>query len=381
MKNINNNTEHKLKQRLVEHEFDFDPQAWKSLNKKLNQHNPRRSPLWVSSLLMLTALVTTLSVAWYVPLEPIQKFFEETFDIQFQEDNIREKTIHIPLRKIEIIEAPQERVFENNNIPTKSNRQQIEESPALPLPKMGPYDLLEMQENEIQKENQSLKPIAGINSYVQDEDDTVTSINLPMKSKIHAGFFGGGSVAVSNSPLIPEGAVSPGIGVFAGYNINDKWGVQAEINFRKGFIQPFTPKEEKDEFLTLPVPVNINSESTALDRVVKNKDVIARNLTVLEFPVLAKYKLNEKHSVMAGVRPSWIYVKDPNSDNSTTDANLKAIYEKWDVGLSVGYEVQLSKRIAVNFRYNQGVSDMFEENDDTYLNNDFQASVRYTLNP
>ena len=155
-------------------------------------------------------------------------------------------------------------------------------------------------------------------------------------------------------PLIPEGAVSPGIGVFAGYNINDKWGVQAEVNFRKGFIQPFTPKADRDEFLNLPIPVS--SESTAYDRVVNNQDVIARSLTVLEFPILAKYKLNEKHSVMAGIRPSWIYVKDPNSDNNSADSSLNAIYEKWDVGMSVGYEVQLSKRVAVNFRYNQGVT-------------------------
>ncbi len=377
MKNINNNAEHKLKQLLVEHEFDYDPQAWKSLNKKLNKNNPRRSPLWVSSLLMLTALVTTLSVAWYVPLEPIQKFFEETFD--FQEENIREKTIHIPLSKIEVIETPIERVFENNIAPTKINRQKVEDSPVLPLPQMGPPDLLEIQEDEIEKENQTIKPIAAMNSYVEDEKNTVTPIDLPMKSKIRAGFFGGGSVAVSNSPLIPEGAVSPGIGVFAGYNINDKWGVQAEVNFRKGFIQPFTPKTERDEFLNLPAPVT--SQSSAYDRVAKHQDVIARNLTILEFPILAKYKLNEKHSLMAGVRPSWIHVKDPNSDNNSADSSLNAIYEKWDVGMSLGYEVQLSKRVAVNFRYNQGVTDLFEENDDTYLNNDFQASVRYSLTP
>lgn len=378
MKNINNSAEHKLKQRVVEHEFDFDPKAWKSLNKKLNKHNPRRSPLWVSSLLMLTALVTTLSVAWYVPLEPIQKFFKETFDLQ--EDNIREKTIHFPIKKIEVIEVLPKEVIENNIAPTKLNKQRIENSPILSPSKMGPHDLLEIQEQEIEKENQTIKPIAGINSYVEGEDDKIASIDLPMKRKIRAGFFGGGSVAVSNSPLIPEGAVSPGVGVFAGYNINDKWSVQAEVNFRKGFVQPFTPKAERDEFVNLPAPGI--SKQTAYDRVSNNQDIIARNLTVLEFPVLAKYKLNEKHSVMAGVRPSWIHVKDPNSDNSNlTDSSQNAIYEKWDVGLSVGYEVQLSKRVAVNFRYNQGVTDLFEENNDTYLNNDFQASVRYTLNP
>ena len=377
MKNINNNAEHKLKDRLVEHEFDFDPKAWKSLNKKLNKHNPRRSPLWVSSLLMMTALVTMLSVAWYVPFEPIQEFFEKTFDLQ--EENIREKTVHTPINKSKVIEIPQEDVIENNIAPTKSKRQKVKDSPVLQLPKMGPTDLLEMQEQEIEKENQTIKPIAAINSYLQDEDQTITPIDLPMKRKIRAGFFGGGSVAVSNSPLIPAGAVSPGIGVFAGYNINDKWSVQAEVNFRKGFIQPFTPKADREEFLNLPTSVNI--EKSAFDRVAENQDVIARNLTVLEFPVLAKYKLNEKHSIMAGVRPSWIHVKDPNSDSNIADSDHRAIYEKWDVGMSVGYEMQLSKRVAVNLKYSQGVTDLFEENDDTYLNNDFQASVRYTLNP
>ena len=85
MKNINNSTDQKLKLRLEEHEFNFDPEAWKSLNKKLNQHNPRRSPLWLSSLAILTITVTVLSIAWYVPFEPIQEFLEKTFYNYFLE--------------------------------------------------------------------------------------------------------------------------------------------------------------------------------------------------------------------------------------------------------------------------------------------------------
>ena len=195
-----------------------------------------------------------------------------------------------------------------------------------------------------------------------------------------AGFFGGGTVAVSGSPLIPEGAVSPGIGVFAGYNINDKWSVQAEVNFRRGFVQPFTAKEEKNN--TLNLPTTITSEATSFDRVAANQEVIARSLTVLEFPSLARSKVNEKSSVMAGIRPSWIHVKDPNSDNSSTDARRSPIYEKVDLGVSVGYEFQVSERVALDIRFNKGLTELFKDDEDsTDFNNDFQASVRYTLNP
>ena len=377
MKNINNLSEQKLKLRLEEHEFDFDPQAWKSLNKKLNQNNPRRSPLWMSSLMVLTVAVTLLSVAWYVPLEPIQEFLEKTFDFKTEvkeEQPVKTETIDLE-EKTEEVDFQQQIPLENNTTPTNPNIN----TPVAPLPQVNPNDLWKIEEEKSNKEIEITRPIAAISILLENEGE-ITQVNLPIKKKVRAGFFGGGTVAVSGSPLIPEGAVSPGIGIFAGYNINDKWSVQAEVNFRRGFVQPFTAKEDKDH--TLNLPTTITSESTSFDRVAANQEVIARNLTVLEFPILAKYKVNEKSSVMAGVRPSWIHVKDPNSDNSSTDARRSPIYEKVDLGVSVGYELQLSERVAVDIRFNKGLTELFQDDDDSNdFNNDFQASVRYTLNP
>lgn len=377
MKNINNSSEQKLKFRLEEHEFEFDPQAWKSLNKKLNQNNPRRSPLWMSSLVILTVAVTMLSVAWYVPFEPIQEFLEKTFDFKIEvkeEQPVENETIDLE-EKIEEIDFQQQVPLENNNAPTSPKTN----TPVAPLPQINPADLWKIEKEIANKEIEIAKPIAAISTLLENEGE-ITRVNLPIKKRVKAGFFGGGTVAVSGSPLIPEGAISPGIGIFVGYNINDKWSVQAEVNFRKGFVQPFTAKEEKDNNLILPTI--ITAKPTSFDRVIANQEVIARNLTVLEFPILAKYKLNKKSSVMAGIRPSWIHVKDPNSDNSSTDARHSAIYEKIDLGVSIGYELQLSERVAVNIRFNKGLTELFQDDEDsTDFNNDFQASVRYTLNP
>ncbi len=377
MKNINHSSEQKLKLRLEEHEFDFDPQAWKSLNKKLNQHNPRRSPLWMSSLVILTVAVTLLSVAWYVPFEPLQEFLENTFHFNTEikeERPVETETIDLEER-MEEVDFQQQIPLEYNNTPTNPNIN----TPVAPLPQMNPTDLWKIEEETSDKEIELAKPIAAISSLLENEEE-ITQVNLPIKKKVRAGFFGGGTVAVSGSPLIPTGAISPGIGVFAGYNINDKWSVQAEVNFRKGFVQPFTAKEDKIN--TLNLPTTVTAEKTSFDRLVANQEVIARNLTVLEFPILAKYKVTEKSSVMAGVRPSWIHVKDPNSDNSSTETRRPAIYEKVDLGVSVGYEVQLSERVAIDFRFNKGLTELFKDDkDSTDFNNDFQASVRYTLNP
>lgn len=377
MKNINNIAEQKIKARLEEHEFDFDPQAWKSLNKKLNQHNPRRSPLWLSSLITLTVAVTMLSVAWYVPFEPIQEFLEKTFDINLE---TKEKQ-PIDINTIELEQGTEDIDFEQLipqpqiNTPSIPNQKRS----VKPIPQISPEDLLKIEEEKRNTKKEITRPIASISSFLEKEE-TIAHVDLPIKKKVKAGFFGGGTVAVSGSPLIPEGAVSPGIGVFAGYNINDKWSVQAEVNFRKGFVQPFTAKEDKDN--TLNLPTSITAESSSFDRVAANQEVIARNLTVLEFPILAKYKVTEKSSVMAGVRPSWIHVKDPNSDNSSTNTRHSAIYEKVDVGVSVGYELQISERVAIDFRFNKGLTELFQDDEDsTDYNNDFQASVRYTLNP
>jgi hypothetical protein len=376
MKNINNSTEQKLKLRLKEHEFDFDPQAWSSLNKKLNQNNPRRSPLWMSSLVILTVAVTMLSVAWYVPFEPIKEFLEKTFDFKAEvkeEEPVRAKAIYLEEQTEEV--DFQEQIPLEGTTPTNPNIN----TPVAPLPQMNLTDLWKLEEEKLNTEIAIAKPIAVMSTLLENEE-VITQVHLPLKKKVRAGFFGGGTVAVSGSALIPQGAVSPGIGVFVGYNINDKWSVQAEVNFRKGFVQPFTTKEEKDNALILPN--TITAAVTSFDRIAANQEVIARNLTVLEFPILAKYKVNEKSSVMAGVRPSWIHVKDSNSDNNSTETRHSPIYEKIDLGVSVGYELQLSERVAVDIRYNKGLTKLFREDEDsTDFNNDFQASVRYTLNP
>ena len=370
MKNLNLG-EQNLKSRLTEHEFDFDPQAWKSLNKQLNNHNPRRSPLWVLSLALLTMTVTLLSVAWYAPaeLEPIKEFIEQVISLEEKEDT---REIHIirPRTKMKVKELKIESVVPETK-ERKQRRKEVEKT-------IGPPELIdiEWQRTEVK----SSKPIASVESLLEEKaTERIEPVGLPMpKRKVEAGFFGGGSVALSDSPLTPHGALSPSIGVFAGYKINDKWSVQAEVNLKKGFID-LDPKNEIVDVL----PSSANARS-AYERLQASPEVVAKNLTVLEFPILAKYKVNEKNSVMAGVRPSWIQVKDPNSDNNTIAADAaNTMFKKVDVGLSIGYERQISERVALNIRYNKGVTNLFNESetDNKYYNTDFQASVRYTLNP
>ena len=363
-------SEQSLKSRISEHEFDFDPQAWKSLNKQLNNHNPRRSPLWVLSLALLTMTVTLLSVAWYGPveLEPIKEFIEQVI-LQEEKKDIREINIIRPKSKMKIKEFKIKSV-EPESKERKQRREEVEKT-------IGPPELIdiEWQRTEVK----SSKPIASVESLLEEKNsERIEPVDLPMpKRKVEAGFFGGGSVALSDSPLTPHGAISPSVGVFVGYNINDKWSVQAEVNLKKGFIDLDSENEIVD---ILPSTSNARN---AYERLQASPEVVAKNLTVLEFPILAKYKVNEKNSVMAGVRPSWIQVKDPNSDNTIVADAASTIYKKVDVGLSIGYERQISERIALNIRYNKGVTNLFNdsETDQAFYNTDFQASVRYTLNP
>ena len=363
--------EQNLQSRLTEHEFDFDPNAWKAMNKQLNHHNPRRSPLWVLSLALLTMTVTLLSVAWYGPveLEPIKEFIEQVIAPQEKED-IREINIILPRTKMKVKEFKIETVV-------PESKERIERKKEVEKT-IGPPELIdiEWQRTEVK----SSKPIASVETLLEEKAaERIEPIDLPMpKRKVEAGFFGGGSVALSDSPLTPHGAISPGIGVFAGYKINNKWSVQAEVNLKKGFLN-IDPKNEIADV----IPSTTNARS-AYEKLSANPAVVARNLTVLEFPILAKYKVNEKNSVMAGVRPSWIQVKDPNSDNNALAVDAgNTMYQKMDVGISIGYERQLTDKVALNIRYNKGVTDLFDDaaTDEKYYNTDFQASIRYTLNP
>lgn len=372
MKNLNLG-EQNLRSRMTEHEFDFDPQAWSSLNKQLNNHNPRRSPLWVLSLALLTMTVTLLSVAWYAPveLEPIKEikeFIEQV--ITPEKKDTREINIIYPKSKMKIKEFKIEPVVPESK-ERQQRRKEIEET-------IGPPELIDMQWQRT--EVKSSKPLASVESLLEEKVmDRIEPVDLPIpQRKVEAGLFGGGSVALSDSPLTPHGAISPSIGVFVGYQLNDKWSIQAEVNLKKGFID----LDSKNEIVDI-LPSTANARSS-FERLQASPEVVAKNLTVLEFPILAKYKVNEKNSVMAGVRPSWIHVKDPHSDNNAIAADAaNTMYKKMDVGLSIGFERQLSERVALNVRYNKGITNLFNETetDEKYYNTDFQASVRYTLNP
>jgi len=343
MKNLNLG-EQNLRTRITEHEFDFDPQAWKAMNKQLNRHNPRRSPLWVLSLALLTMTVTLLSVAWYGPveLEPIKEFIEQVITFEEKKDT-RKINIIRPKSKMKVKEFKIETVIPETK-ERKQRRKEVEEM-------IGPPELIdiEWQRTEVK----SSKPIASVESLLDEKPaERIEPINLPVsKRKVKAGFFG---------------------------DINDKWSVQAEVNLKKGFLNV----DPKNEIVDV-IPSTTNARS-AFERLSADPALVAKNLTVVEFPILAKYKVNEKNSVMAGVRPSWIQVKDPNSDNNTIAVDAgNTMFQKVDVGLSIGYERQLSEKVALNIRYNKGVTNLFNdaETDDKYYNTDFQASIRYTLNP
>ena len=163
MKNINTSTEQDLRSRLTEHEFDFDPQAWRSMDKMLNKHNPRRSPLWVTSLLLLTATVTFLSVAWYAPIEPIKSFLVKTFEMEATP--VREKPALLPTSASKKSNTTDEQPTINfeKSIPNTPNSE--DKIDIIPLPQIGPFDLLQQQEQEnYSDENNNAEPIAAIHS-------------------------------------------------------------------------------------------------------------------------------------------------------------------------------------------------------------------------
>lgn len=103
---------------------------------------------------------------------------------------------------------------------------------------------------------------------------------------------------------------------------------------------------------------------------------IATKLNYINIPLLAKYNLNEKFSVLAGPQIGFLMSAKLKDSNESLD--VKDGFNTFDFGLNVGAGYNVTENIIVDARYNFGLSNILKDSDGVSQKNSvIQLSVGY----
>lgn len=193
------------------------------------------------------------------------------------------------------------------------------------------------------------------------------------------GWIVGAQVRIPNAPV--QGWTS-GIhtGLFLAQRLRNRLYIQAEPQIKFSQVR-LTPLFFED-YDQNPVALGYGYRISYLG-----------SFTMLELPVLLKWQSGQRHSWLAGLRPSvnTVRIYDAISGKFTVGTNVSASsfkdtnYRKgirrFDTGISLGHEWRLRPALCLSLRYTQGLFDMTHDNffkdTNTYTNSDVQTSLRW----
>ncbi|MEN7548723.1 porin family protein [Rapidithrix thailandica] len=120
---------------------------------------------------------------------------------------------------------------------------------------------------------------------------------------------------------------------------------------------------------------------------IKISDDTKVNLNYLNVPVLVKFNINEMFNIYAGPQAGFVLSAKTKSEveamghSEETEVDIKDDMKSIDFGLTFGVGVNLPAGLNATLRYNLGLSDTRENDDegDAIKNGVFQLSVGYRL--
>jgi long-subunit fatty acid transport protein len=196
---------------------------------------------------------------------------------------------------------------------------------------------------------------------------------------------------------IPHGSkgtpkLSPNIGIGTGYQLTDKWAIDAEVSYH---ILAFSASAD-----VISQPFYSDDHTTTLYFSGHTKADV--ELRFVEFPLAASYAINSTWTVSSGVYYSSILEGSFNTEgtngvispdkNITDNATLPGIanttynfdenLDNWDTGLLLGCRYGLSHKVAIRTRMQFGFKSIFKKN---FSNIDYdmyqvRADVGVTIN-
>tara|TARA_B110000967_G_scaffold42530_1_gene42524 strand:- start:125 stop:691 length:567 start_codon:yes stop_codon:yes gene_type:complete len=103
------------------------------------------------------------------------------------------------------------------------------------------------------------------------------------------------------------------------------------------------------------------------------------NTDFINLPIMAKYYVAEGLSLEAGPQIGFLVKAENNNDKTSETRDIKDSFKSVDFGFNIGAGYKLESGLNFALRYNLGLSDITEDDDDTWKNRVLQLSVGYTF--
>ena len=216
--------------------------------------------------------------------------------------------------------------------------------------------------------------LIGLSAHAQQ--DTISStqnVEYRFALGVQLGTDIGGAIPFpfSNvpSPFNPDPQLYPSLGAKLSFPITNRWGIGAEISYKKVSIDADARIENQ----------RFNDEKNDVIARFTGSAEMGMNFTMLEIPVYAKYTFrNQKDRLIFGAYFAYILqgkfdikvnkgfmmtdegIYNGAIDDEPLNINFNDILDNWDAGVILGYERKLFSRIEIGLRLSCGMKDIFK---------------------
>jgi hypothetical protein len=272
------------------------------------------------------------------------------------------------------------------NLLTQSGKVQVQETTHTtgnPLPERNNYRYEQYKtylEEMARHDNYSLFSFsAGIRKRLGADAPDKTLSNIPTTpSRSSWGMLAGTQMMVAD----PEnGHIASGVHFGLYYSHLIRSGVSAQVEMQLKFGPSSILPVLFQDYLVTPRTYTYFY-----------KEIRPTGIRMFELPLLLNFhsRSHPRNAWIAGIRPSLIAVGSVEQGGSVqigtlatepfNDIKIRSGVREMDCGLTIGYQRALWRKVYLDLRYTQGLTDLTHDNffkrKDTYTNSDLQASVR-----
>ncbi len=428
-----------FRDKMLGHEFSFDPKAWEDMEQLLDQKSdkPAALPLPATPLNRIMPWATGFGVLLFIagaillwmlrdntstpiPMNGAPIAADEATSpanpAPLASANAAEALISNEMKAQQQSHTPSNTINQNvpsptNTISTTFKHQNTQGESAQSNANQGPFapeavsiaaiknDVGELNPPSTQQPNQDkLSPIGALHILLEvPRQIPDCKVNLAaytstpvvkVSPKWTFGWLVGAQWTFDDYSNI-QTRIGPHLGFYAEKKLSNSWSLQTALmgKWVSGFDLAVSGTD------TISQPNNLASPT-----IVNEGEIRVTDLLFAELPILLKKDLNRRWSVLAGVRPSLNFLRYTNSkfelanlaSNNTKDLDfldqsLKKTAEKgirrMDLGFSIGLDFRINRHLQLAFRANQGMPNLISNNvynnDVSQLwNSDLQLSLR-----
>ena len=412
---IHKNPFHKnWRKAMQDHEFDFDPSAWKQMEFILEEEKSKRRVLY---LVLCLIGIGMSSIYWFVrSSEPTYQTTNEFAVIQNTESRTKD---YSPTPEENSSVQTMTPTLKNSYAPTPMTKaghslkaKQLGDHPTGGTAEAFKSDGMDTPQDHLSDatgpasddnvsidktntdtgSNQQVVPL-GVTETVgtkvilaeldeaEEEDLEIFINNRPFSPSWTFGILAGGSISYFKKNLATSSSstaissrlnANPVIGGYTKYTFSPLISLQTELHFKPFFLNlaDINSKHEKEvvDFL-------INYDNSG--NVDYEIQYISTRVMLFEAPVLLNYKSNRRSSISTGLRFSYLMPLD-KKDESDNEETVQHVYSNFDMAFVLAFEYRLSTSLSFDIRYNYGFIDVTKNSvyNKKQLFSDWQLSLR-----